>query len=326
MMRRALSLLVLLAAALVGAPSAPAATNTQHELLNALFAPADTNQNVFGTNACPHALPSFNDGYEFPAQRTAVPAALAWRVADSLLLFGLLGLGAWLFHARRDRRWLWLPLGTGLLWFGFLRHGCICPIGAIGNVTATLAWPGEIDISLFTVIAFFVPLAAALLFGRVFCGAVCPMGALQELLGWRARGVPRRLDRVLRLGGWLMLGGAIAAAALELALPICRFDPFITLFRRTGPLEMWLFTGAFLLFCILVARPYCRWVCPYAKLLGIFAKFSFLGRRIDVGTCGRCGACESKCPVDAIKDGRVDLFACVACGRCTENCARRAVR
>ena len=326
MMRRALSLLLVLLAVLSGAGRAGASTNTQRDLLNALFAPAETNQNAFGTNACPHALPSFNDGYEFPEQRAAVPAVLAWRIADAVLLFGLLGLGAWLFHTRRDRRWLWLPLGTGLLWFGFLRHGCICPIGAIGNVTAALTRSDEIDISLFTVIAFFVPLAAALIFGRVFCGAVCPMGALQELLGWRARRVPRRLDRVLRLGGWLMLSGAIAAAAWLLALPICRFDPFITLFRRTGPCEMWLFTASFLLLCVLVARPYCRWVCPYAKLLGIFAKISFLGRRIDAATCGRCGACESKCPVDAIQGGRVDLFACVACGRCTESCARRAVK
>ena len=186
--------------------------------------------------------------------------------------------------------------------------------------------PGALGLSVFTVIAFLVPLAAALLCGRVFCGAVCPMGALQELLGWRARRVPRPLDRVLRLGGWLMLCGALAAATWALALPICKFDPFVTLFRHTGPREMWLFTTAFLLVCVLVARPYCRWVCPYAKLLGVFAKISFLGRRIDAAVCGRCGGCESKCPVDAIREGHIDLFACVACGRCTENCARSAVR
>ncbi len=326
MTRRALSLLGVLAAVLLGAGSAGAATNTQNDLLSELFAPADTNLNVFGTNACPHVLPSFNDGYQFPEQHVTFPVVLAWRVADSVLLFALLGLGAWLFHSRRDRRWLWLPLGAGLFWFGFLRHGCICPIGAIGNVTAALARPGAIGLSLFTVIAFLLPLAAALVFGRVFCGAVCPMGAMQELLGGRARRVPRRLDRVLRLGGWLLLAGALAAAVRALALPICKLDPFVTLFRLTGPRELWLYTAAFLLLCVLVARPYCRWLCPYAKLLGLFAKISFLGRRIDAASCGRCGACESQCPVDAIRDGHIDLFACVACGRCTENCARKAVR
>ena len=325
MIRRAVSLLVLFAL-LSGAQAVRAATNAQNVLLNELFAPADTNLNVFGTNTCPHALPAFNDGYQFPEQHFAGPAALGLRIADGAWLVVLLGLGAWLFHSRRDRRWLWLPFGAGLLWFGFLRHGCICPIGAIGNVTAALAQPGAIALSVFTIITFFVPLAAALLFGRVFCGAVCPMGALQELLGWRARRVPRPVDRVLRLGGWLLLVAAIAAAAWALALPVCRFDPFVTLFRLTGPREMWLFTAAGLLFCILVARPYCRWVCPYAKLLGLFAKVSFLGRRIDAATCGRCGACEAQCPVDAIEGGHVDLFACVACGRCTESCPTRAVR
>ena len=326
MMRRAFILLALLLATLAGAGRAPAATNTQNELLNALFAPADTNLNVFGTNNCPHELPAFRDGYQFPEQRVSVPRAVAWRVADAVLLVVLLALGAWLFHSRRDRRTLWLPLGAGLLWFGFFRNGCICPIGAIGNVTAALARPGAIGLSIFTIITFFAPLAAALLFGRVFCGAVCPMGALQELLGGRARRVPRTLDRLLRLGGWLMLLAAIAAAVWLLALPVCKFDPFVTLFRCTGSRKMWLFTAAFLLLCVLVARPYCRWLCPYSKLLGLFAKISFLGRRIDTVTCGHCGACEKTCPVDAIADSRVDLFACVACGRCTEKCPHQAVR
>lgn len=321
-----LRLLVVLSVILAGVGSAPAATNTQNELLNELFASADTNLNVFGTNNCPHELPAFHDGYQFPEQPVSLSRAFVWRVTDTVLLVVLLGLGAWLFHSRRDRRTLWLPLGVGLLWFGFLRNGCICPIGAIGNVTAALARPGAIGLSVFTIMAFFVPLSAALFFGRVFCGAVCPMGALQELLGWRARRVQRPLDRALRLGGWLMLVAAIAAAAWALALPICKFDPFVTLFRRAGSREMWLFTAAFLLLCILVARPYCRWLCPYAKLLGLFAKISFLGRRIDTVTCGHCGACEANCPVDAIKDSHVDLFACVACGRCTEKCPHQAVR
>jgi Pyruvate/2-oxoacid:ferredoxin oxidoreductase delta subunit len=322
MLRRAFILLWLAVA-----PLAQAATNTQTDLLNELFAPADTNaMAALATNQSPHALPSFNDGYQFPEQRVAVPVTLAWRAADTVLLVALLGLGAWLFHSHRDRRWLWLPLGAGLLWFGFTRHGCICPIGAIGNVTAALARPEAMAISIFTVLAFFVPLAAALLFGRVFCSAVCPMGALQELLGWRARHIPRRLDRVLRLGGWLMLAATISGAAWQLALPVCQFDPFVTLFRRTGSREMWLFTAAFLLLCLLVARPYCRWVCPYAKLLGLFAKISFLGRRIELTDCARCRSCEATCPVDAIKDSHVDLFACVACGRCTETCQHHAVR
>jgi Pyruvate/2-oxoacid:ferredoxin oxidoreductase delta subunit len=322
MLRRVFILLLMCVA-----PVAQAATNMQADLLGELFAPADTNaMAALATNQCPHALPAFNDGYQFPEQRISIPVTLAWRVADSVLLVVLLGLGAWLFHGRRDRRWLWLPLGTGLLWFGFARHGCICPIGAMGNVTAALVRPEVMHISLFTVLTFFVPLAAALLFGRVFCGAVCPMGAMQELLGWRARRVPRKLDRVLRIGGWLMLVATLGGAAWQLALPVCKFDPFVTLFRFTGAREMWLFTAAFLLLCVLVERPYCRWVCPYAKLLGLFAKISFLGRRIDLATCGHCGMCESRCPVDAIKDSRVDLFACVACGRCTEKCPYDAVR
>ena len=53
----------------------------------------------------------------------------------------------------------------------------------------------------FGVIAFFfLPLVAALLFGRVFCGGVCPLGAVQDLVLLRPVTVPEKLDRVLR---WL---------------------------------------------------------------------------------------------------------------------------
>jgi polyferredoxin len=85
------------------------------------------------------------------------------------------------------------------------------------------------------VIFFFVlPLLLALVFGRVFCGGVCPLGAIQELVVLKPVQIPRRLDRTL---GWLKyvyLVVAIYFAVQPLAqrdFIICRFDPFVGMSR-----------------------------------------------------------------------------------------------
>ena len=46
---------------------------------------------------------------------------------------------------------------------------------------------------------FVLPLVVALFFGRAFCGGVCALGAIQELVVLRPVQVPRRLDRALGL-------------------------------------------------------------------------------------------------------------------------------
>ena len=77
-------------------------------------------------------------------------------------------------------------------------------------------------------LTFALPLAVALFFGRAFCGGVCALGAMQELVLLKPVQVPARLDRAL---GWLRyvyLGLAIVLAikpALARDFLICRFDP-----------------------------------------------------------------------------------------------------
>ena len=66
-----------------------------------------------------------------------------------------------------------------LAYFGFYREGCICPIGSIQNVAVALVDP-DYAVPYFVIGIFLLPLAAALFFGRVFCGGVCALGAVQE--------------------------------------------------------------------------------------------------------------------------------------------------
>jgi NosR/NirI family transcriptional regulator, nitrous oxide reductase regulator len=260
--------------------------------------------------------------YVTPQVQHPRPRAVLWRVADVVLLAVALGVAAWLALWRRKRGGLVAVSVVCLAYFGFYREGCICPVGATQNVAVALVDPGYAVPH--TVIATFVlPLVAALLFGRVFCAGVCPLGAIQELVTLRAVAVPPKLDRVLGALKWIYLGIAVYYAVLPAVhrdFVICRFDPFVSLFRFTG--AAWLLTagGAFLVAGVFVGRPYCRWLCPYGALLSAFSRYAWRSFSITPDRELDCGLCQAACPYGAIEERRAVRTACFACGRCYGSC------
>jgi polyferredoxin len=226
---------------------------------------------------------------------------------------------------------LLLSVGT-IAYFGFYRKGCICPIGAIQNVTASLVDPRYM-ISFGVIAFFFLPLAATLLFGRVFCGGVCPLGAVQDLVLIRPVNVPARLDRALRWLPYVYLALAILFAGWGLHLAvggweinvgrrfiICEWDPFIALFRVSGSFHMLAIGGGFILAGMFVGRPYCRWLCPYGGILAVLSRVAWKNVQITPDKEVDCGLCAGACPFGAIKNLRADRGTCIACARCYESC------
>jgi len=261
-------------------------------------------------------------GYVLPPAQRPRPLS-EWREAlDVGLLAAALALTAWLVLGRRSRRATVALVLACLLYFGFYREGCVCPIGAIQNVTAALADPGY-ALPLVVVAIFFLPLIAALFFGRVFCGAACPLGAIQELVLLKPLHVPRRLDRALGALKWVYLALAIWFAALPAAardFVICRYDPFVSFFRWTGFAHMFVIGGALLLLGTLVGRPYCRWLCPYGALLSLVARLSWRGVSVTPERESDCGLCLDACPYGAIEKLRAVRATCLACARCFRAC------
>ncbi len=280
------------------------------------------------------APPDFGGTYSFPTPAHPEPRAYWVRLLDIVMLTAGLGMSAWLILKRRSRNGIMLLSLGALAYFGFYRKGCICPIGAIQNVTLSLV-DGRYLISLGVIVFFFLPLAAALLFGRVFCGGVCPLGALQDLVLLRPRKVPDKLDRAL---GWLpyvYLGLAVLFAGWGLHLKIggmqiqmgrrfliCEWDPFISIFRITGSFHMLVIGAAFILAGMFYGRPYCRWLCPYGGLLSILSRVSWKNLQITPDKELNCGLCADACPYGAIRNFRADRAACLECARCYEYCPR----
>jgi ferredoxin len=158
------------------------------------------------------------------------------------------------------------------------------------------------------VIVFFtLPLVFTLFFGRTFCAAVCPLGAVQELVAVRTVRVPKWVDHSLGLIPYFYLGAAVAFAATGTAFLICRYDPFVGFFRLSGNVNMLVFGGCLLVIGLVIGRPYCRYLCPYGAILGVLSRFSKWHLRIPPEDCIQCRLCEDVCPYDAIQPPTVDL-------------------
>ena len=205
--------------------------------------------------------PEFESGYVEPETQFPVPRAefLAWMDVAVLLLS--LSLATFLVLKKRSRLGVfWLSLFS-LAYFGFYRQGCVCSIGAIQNVTLAL-FSGSYTIPLTVLFFFLVPLVFTLLFGRTFCAAVCPFGAFQDLVAVKPMPMGAWLNAFLGMIPYLYLGLALLFAATATDFIICRYDPFVGIFRMNASFGMFLFAGVLLLSGIFIARPYCRFLCP----------------------------------------------------------------
>ncbi len=245
--------------------------------------------------------PEFESGHVLPTTATPSPRSLTLQYVDVAALLGALGLACYLVHRRRSRRGIVVLSLFSLVYFGFYRQGCICAIGAVQNVALALGDP-TYALPLTVVLFFFAPLVVALFAGRTFCAAVCPHGALQDLVLVKPVKVPAWLDHGLGVVPFLFLGAGLAFAATGSAFVICRYDPFVPLFRLTGSSTLLALGGAFVVLSLFVGRPYCRFLCPYGALLRLAALASKWRVRITPDFCTQCRLCEEACPYGAIRE------------------------
>jgi NosR/NirI family nitrous oxide reductase transcriptional regulator len=243
--------------------------------------------------------PEFGTGYSQPSPITPEPRALALEYTDVVILILVLSLASWFAIRKRTRKgMLWLSVFT-LLYFGFYRDGCICSIGSIQNVALTIFDPAY-AISITTLLFFLLPLIFTLYFGRTFCAGACPLGAIQDLLIVKPLVLPEWLRKTLGIIPYLYLAFAVLFAATGTDFIICRYDPFVGIFRMDAQFHMVIVGIAFLLMGMFIARPYCRFLCPYGVLLNWMSRFSKSHLSITPSVCIQCKLCSDSCPFDAI--------------------------
>lgn len=244
--------------------------------------------------------PDFTSGYQYPEIIHGVPMEQLWNVVDIVLLVAMMIGVAWAAYSRRSRAMIYSTSIISVLYFGFFRSGCVCSIGSIQNVTLALTDPSY-HLPWYVILIFLLPIVFTLLFGRVFCAGVCPLGALQELINVRNLRISKAVSATLGIIPWIYLAFTILYAATRSQFLICRFDPFIGIFRLGGDLGIIIFGIALLVMSVFVGRPFCQYLCPYGAVLSIFASLSWKKLGITDKTCINCGLCIRSCPVDAIR-------------------------
>jgi len=244
--------------------------------------------------------PDFESGYQQPSLILPNADAAVWQTIDIILLFIALSLASYFALRTRSRKHMFILMLLSLLYFGFIRQGCICAVGSVQNVVYAFSHPNyAIPV---VVIAFFaLPLIFALFFGRTFCAAVCPLGAIQDAVVIKPVSVPSWLNSVLGFFPYIYLGLALLFAATGAGFIICQYDPFVGIFRFGGPLNIMILGGSLLLLGTIVARPYCRYICPYAVLLNWMSRLSRKHVTITPNECIQCHLCSNSCPFDAIE-------------------------
>ena len=243
--------------------------------------------------------PDFKSGYVRPVATAPAPRAMALEYLDVFVLLAALSLASYFALKLRSRKHIFLLTVFSLIYFGYIREGCVCSIGSVQNVVYAMFNSGY-AIPL-TVVAFFLaPLIFALFFGRTFCAAVCPLGAIQDVVVLKHTHIPRWLAEVLGIFPYVYLGLAILFAATGAGFIICQYDPFVGFFRFGASFNMIIFGVSLLLLGTVIARPYCRFLCPYGVLLNWMSRLSRRHVTITPTECTNCRLCEASCPFGAI--------------------------
>lgn len=244
--------------------------------------------------------PEFYTPYSIPEATTPEPRATGMENFDLFLLILVLGFTSWLIFKKRSRSWIIGVSVFSLAYFGFYRNGCICSIGAIQNFALSL-FGADYTIS-FTVLAIFViPLLLALVAGRIFCASACPLGVIQDLVIVKPIKINPVLRKILGIFPFIYLGLAVLYAATGTDFIICRYDPFVGIFRMGAEFHLIVLGIAFLLLGMFVARPFCRFICPYGAMLKICSINTKYHLSITPKDCINCKLCKDSCPFEAIE-------------------------
>lgn len=182
----------------------------------------------------------------------------------------------------------------------------------------------------FSLLIWLVVILSFFIWGRaLFCGWLCPFGAMQEFVGNIARRVgikqirvPEKYDVWLRKLKYVVLLALVVIALwrpenVDKAIEVEPFKTAISVFFVRAPLYV-----AYAILCLaaslFVFKAYCRYLCPLGALMAIGGKLQlrpWIARRVECGS--PCQLCKVQCRYGAIaKTGEVKYSECFGCLDC----------
>ena len=197
-----------------------------------------------------------------------------------------------------------------------------------------------------------------LLFGRVYCSMICPLGILQDIISWFKRRVtPRRMHGYSSLPKLVKLRTSVlvlcvVAFSFGFIFPVMLLEPFSFYSRIVNSIlrpayafvmifieeveyhsfdvTACIFTSITLIMLaaavVKYGRIYCNTLCPVGSMLGFLSRFACFKIEIQ-SNCRNCGRCEKVCKAGCIDydNNEVDSSRCIMCLNCAATCPFDAI-
>lgn len=172
-------------------------------------------------------------------------------------------------------------------------------------------------------ILFGTSLILAPIFGRFYCGYMCPMNTLMIPVEKMSKKLKIQTDKTpnwLASGylGWLFLVISIALMIISKKI----------IHKNIPILLIWLGIAVLV---TLRYKPevFHNYICPFGVLQKTFGRFTLLGNRIDDDKCINCKFCTKNCPTNAINvNGNkltINIKNCIECNNCKTLCPKNAI-
>jgi len=201
-------------------------------------------------------------------------------------------------------------------------------------------------------LAIFIP---SLIGRKLFCGWVCPLGALQEL----ANKIPHKFHfkkfnftafntvRFALFGLFIltffyvkdMMTGLAENPEVYINEPILKAYSAYSVYEPVNFFELlhWNIDATFivmmlalLIVSLFLYRPFCYFICPVGLLTWLCEKIAPGRIRVDHSKCTDCGDCEEKSPCPTIgklkEENARNIPDCTSCGECVRACPEDAIR
>ncbi len=191
-----------------------------------------------------------------------------------------------------------------------------------------------------------------IIFGRVYCSSVCPVGTLNDFFIWLRKKTGKQKKvfsykpqkrwsvHILAIYVICLLPGLVAVPYLIEPWNIMR--NIASIVRPSAVESTWInlgigsltgiLAGIVSIICLgiysyIAGRDYCTQVCPYGTAMGMLHDHYFYHIELDPDKCISCGKCEEICRASCIKISEriVDNSRCVRCFDCLAVCDNDAI-
>jgi Na+-translocating ferredoxin:NAD+ oxidoreductase RnfG subunit/ferredoxin len=244
------------------------------------------------------------------------------------LLSGLLGLVLISFLSK-NQNWRSLTLVASIALIGLYHTNPISSVNVVNILTYRLP-PFARNLFWYLLMGF--ALGFCLIWGRVYCGFICPFGAVLELLerlNLFSLKISRELNQKARYIKYIILWLIIVAALVLNNANVADYEAFSTLFSLAGDRLDWALIILAVFGSAVIPRFFCRYLCGIGLSLGLVSKCSW--KKLTVKeNCRRCASCQAACPYGAIEtlpDGeyKINPVECIQCHICLSSCPHGSI-